>query len=669
MVPVPAERHRSGASLDPRHLVQFFAMAKDLFAIFDLSGRFIAVNGAWEAVLGWDADELTSKTFLEFVHPDDAEATMAGVRPSGPGPATGLLNRYRTRTGDWRWLEWTWSLSPDEPVVYASARDITDRVDADAALRASDERYRLLLDHLPNTIVVNTDTDLVCRFLGGGVIARLGVNPDDYVGRSLFDIYEPYGEHRGALLRHHEDAAAGITSNLLLHSAITGEDYETTIVPLPAADGTIAGSMLVATTVTERLAREREVGRLVRVLAASGEAIVSTDLQGRIASVNPRAAELFGYVDDELIGRLLRDLVIEEQRDSVAAVRDDVLCGRCWRGELDFVRRDGRRWSAAVTLSPVVGDDGALSAVSAVIADISDRKEAERQLAAVTRRFRQTIEHAPIGMGITAINGAWLQVNPALRQLLGYTEQELLTRSFRDTTHPDDQPGEDLLLQEVLAGRRHGFESEKRCVRSDGAVIWVVLTVSLVRDEHGRPLHLIRQLLDISGRKLTEARLRVEADLDPLTKTLNRRRFAEILTGALADSSAQRYALMFVDLDGFKAVNDQHGHAAGDAVLQAVGQVLNENIRASDAVGRHGGDEFVALVRVASEEIAQLIAGKLQQKIDALRVPVGDTTTHAGASIGVVLLNPSRDRSAEEALARADRAMYRAKIARRAARR
>src|SRR4051794_24668260 len=127
------ERSRSGnAAPDARQLAQFFAMAKDLFAVADLNGRFLSVNDAWEATLGWTAAELTSRPFLAFVHPDDVDATIAETAACANHATAMFVNRYRTKGGDWRWLEWTSRTSAEDEIIYASARDITDRMAVEA---------------------------------------------------------------------------------------------------------------------------------------------------------------------------------------------------------------------------------------------------------------------------------------------------------------------------------------------------------------------------------------------------------------------------------------------------------------------------------------------------------------------------------------------------------
>jgi diguanylate cyclase (GGDEF)-like protein len=192
---------------------------------------------------------------------------------------------------------------------------------------------------------------------------------------------------------------------------------------------------------------------------------------------------------------------------------------------------------------------------------------------------------------------------------------------------------------------------------------WILASVSSTHDRHGSPL-FIAHLVDISDRKRLEARLRFLADHDPLTGLRNRRAFAQDLLVQLG--RCQRYgeeaALLMLDLDGFKAMNDRHGHTAGDDVLKAVANTLMGQVRSSDIVARLGGDEFAVLLAHVTPEHATAVAEHVRAAIAAIAVPVGTATLRPAVSIGVAPITETT-RSDEEVLATADSAMYRAKRA------
>jgi len=284
----------------------------------------------------------------------------------------------------------------------------------------------------------------------------------------------------------------------------------------------------------------------------------------------------------------------------------------------------------------------------------SDERRALRQ---ARELFSTAFRRAPIGMALIDPNGRWLLVNQALCDLVGYSEPELLELKFHDVTHPDDLSAQLALMQEVLAGRRTGYQLDKRYLHADGHHIWVSISVSLVRDEAGAPLHLVTQVLDITERHQMEERLQHLADHDPLTGLLNRRRFEEELIRQL--DRCRRYdeqaTLVMVDLDHFKEVNDSLGHAAGDETLQSIAAALLGKIRSSDIIARVGGDEFAAiLVGVGADQAATAAAGLavVVREIDGMPVAVT-------ASVGATVL--TGDEQPDTALLNADEALYRVK--------
>jgi diguanylate cyclase (GGDEF)-like protein/PAS domain S-box-containing protein len=267
-------------------------------------------------------------------------------------------------------------------------------------------------------------------------------------------------------------------------------------------------------------------------------------------------------------------------------------------------------------------------------------------------------------MAIVGLDGGWIEVNDALCRTVGYSHEELLSKTFVDITHPDDVDADVAYLQELVLGERDSYEMEKRYIRKDGSEIWILLTVSVVRDQMGRALHFISQILDIDERKRAELRLREAADSDSLTGLVNRRRFTEILDDSLlvARSHEQTDALLFIDLDGFKAVNDTHGHSTGDQMLRAVARALRHRLRSTDVVARYGGDEFTVLLSQIDEDSAHLVAGQLRDVVAqaASTIAGGAAVT---ASIGTAFLDGETILTAAEAMEHADAAMYEHKLA------
>jgi diguanylate cyclase (GGDEF)-like protein/PAS domain S-box-containing protein len=313
---------------------------------------------------------------------------------------------------------------------------------------------------------------------------------------------------------------------------------------------------------------------------------------------------------------------------------------------------------------PSEGGEAVVAGGLAVILDVTARRRADELLAQPKGDFAEVFERAPIGTGLLDLDGRWLLVNRALCEITGYTLNELIGKRFEGIVHPGDMTNDAEQRQQLLAGELSAYQIEKRYFDAAGETVSAIFSVSLVRDPDGAPLHFIAQLQDISERKQLEEHLRHLADHDPLTGLRNRRLFEHDLKLQVARS--QRYgetaALMVIDLDDFKRVNDEYGHAAGDSALRAVARALSRRLRQTDLVARLGGDEFAVLLPHVDGEAASVVADSLERVIPSCGVEVGDDVVHPSASVGFALIE-QRTESAERVLVEADRAMYAVKRA------
>jgi diguanylate cyclase (GGDEF)-like protein/PAS domain S-box-containing protein len=273
--------------------------------------------------------------------------------------------------------------------------------------------------------------------------------------------------------------------------------------------------------------------------------------------------------------------------------------------------------------------------------------------------FRAVFETAGTGMALAAPDGRFLRVNRALCRIAARSEEELLATTLSEITHPDDR----LLDERALSRLQHGDaagQPERRWLRPDGSTVWVEVQASRVDDEAGGPAYLLWQVTDVTERRLMEQRLRHLADHDALTGLFNRRRFEEELERHVAHARRYRMegAVLLMDVDGLKAINDSGGHRAGDAVLIAVADVLRNRLRQSDVTARFGGDEFAVLLPHASAADAATVGAALAAAVRAdVRTPAGPVTI----SVGVGELRPGL-RSGDDPLSLADASMYRAKV-------
>jgi len=404
------------------------------------------------------------------------------------------------------------------------------------------------------------------------------------------------------------------------------------------------------------------------LLESQAEAIVIVNVRGEIVIVNAQAETMFGYAREELLGQLVEMLVPDQVRARHTGLRDAYSVNPRTRPmgtgvELSARRKDGSEFPVEVSLSTLATAGGTL--ITSRISDISSRKLAEASLQQAEEQFRLAFEYAPIGMALVALDGSLQRVNRALCLITGYPEDEMLGRSMHDFTDPDDRSADAEKLQQLIAGTIQSVRTETRHIHASGHSVWTTLSVSVVRDSRGDPLHLIAQLEDISGRKLLEDRLRRLADYDSLTGVRNRRQFEQDLFVQIASCRrfGEQAAMMMIDLDGFKAINDTFGHRAGDDMLKAVATAIRTRLRCTDVVARLGGDEFAVLLPRTNPSTARAVAEDLKRCIDAVALTVSGTTIHPSASIGVADIDRASARK-ETILHEADRAMYARKRAR-----
>ncbi|MCW2680203.1 MAG: hypothetical protein JWM62_1604 [Frankiales bacterium] len=278
--------------------------------------------------------------------------------------------------------------------------------------------------------------------------------------------------------------------------------------------------------------------------------------------------------------------------------------------------------------------------------------------------FETFFEAARIGLALSDLTGRYVRVNDTYASMLGREPEDLIGIPIGDVLGGGDPRA----LGDLLAGRVPSVQAERQYVHPDGATTWLLHGVATVMSPEGRPAWLAVSAQDISERRRAEQELREltavlteRAVRDPLTGLANRALLEERLRTALARDarSGEATGVLFLDLDGFKAVNDQHGHAVGDVVLRAVAERLTAAVRPSDTAARLGGDEFVVLVEGASESALEALVPRL---ISAVTAPVQahGKQLDVGVSVGVALSRGGAD-DPQGLLTRADERMYAAK--------
>lgn len=402
-----------------------------------------------------------------------------------------------------------------------------------------------------------------------------------------------------------------------------------------------------------------------RAIASSGEALLVTDRDGRIEYINPSFSQITGYAPEEVIGNK-PSLLKSGFHDSAfyETMWNTLLKGETWSGEIINRHKDDTSINLWMNIHPVPGRDGHPERFIAISNDLTARKRLEEEVALGNAELEAIFHNAGGGIALLDLWGRFTKFNDFWLSMLEYSGEQMSSLNYNDISHDDDITENRQLFVALASGEIPHYESDRRFVRNGGRVFWGHLSMTPVKDEAGYIRAIIAIMHDINERKLLEEKLESMAHYDALTALPNRALFFDRLTQAITQSKRSEglFALMFVDLDGFKAVNDTFGHDTGDALLKAVSEHLLECVRESDTVARMGGDEFTIILRaIRGPEDAAHVAEKILATLAAPYHLLGHEC-RIGASLGIVLY-PEHGKTAEELLSQADNAMYAVKKA------
>ncbi|PPK92578.1 PAS domain S-box-containing protein/diguanylate cyclase (GGDEF)-like protein [Kineococcus xinjiangensis] len=450
--------------------------------------------------------------------------------------------------------------------------------------------------------------------------------------------------------------------------------------PLPGPPGE-RGAVAVLRDVTSTRRAAEEVARardlLAGVLAAAtDQAIVATDPQGRVTLFNEGAQRMLGYDESQVLGAqpaLWHDAAEVAHRAGELGIEpghavfvQEAVQGRAETRVWTFVARDGRRFPARETVTAMRHDDGAVRGFIAVAIDVTEQVRAQEVLEASERWFRLAFETAPVGMAMASLSpgvtGRMFSVNEALCTFMGRGHHDLQGQHVADFVDAEDEGALVALLGRLAAGEEVVARIECRFRRPDGSAVWGACAASLAPGA-GREPHLLLLVEDVTARRDAEERLAQLALHDALTGLPNRTLLADRLEHALSETgrTGLRAGLIYLDLDGFKEVNDSAGHAAGDELLVQVAERLRQCVRPGDTVTRLGGDEFaVVCPSIGGSHDLHAVAARA---LEVVRLPYELGAGRFGISASVGATVAVAHDTAERVLQVADEAMYAAKRA------
>jgi len=561
-------------------------------------------------------------------------------------------------------------------IGYLLYRRQVERNQTVAATAASRDLLRTIIDTAPLRIFWK-DQDL--RYLGCNSAFAMDAGmtgPEDLIGK---DDHQMGWAAQADLYRADDQMVmASGTAKLFYEEPQTTPQGKTiwlltSKVPLKNQANETIGILGMYEDITERKLMDEKLRQLSVVVEQSPASVVITDLNATIEYVNPRFTEVTGYHADEVIGNNPRIL---QSHQTSKVVYDDLWSkltrGQIWRGELVNRRKDGQIYWEDSQIAPVKDESGAVTHYVAVKTDVTERIRSARIIDKLLHQQRAILTNLFIGI-VTVRERKIVWANPAFEQMLGYGAGELVGTPTRKT-YPSEAAYHALgaAAYPVMAADKV-YRAQIEQVRKDGKHIWVDVSGSMLNHQAGESLW---GFIDISEARRLEEKLQQQASHDPLTKLANRRMLGDRLTQVMAagQRSARYGAVLVLDLDNFKPLNDEQGHQVGDSLLIEVARRLSACVRQVDTVARVGGDEFVVVLTELDNEPsqakaqAQEIAEKIRRSLAAPYLLDHTVQGHASvniehrctASIGVELFM-GHETSRDDLLNRADAAMYQAK--------
>jgi diguanylate cyclase (GGDEF)-like protein/PAS domain S-box-containing protein len=395
------------------------------------------------------------------------------------------------------------------------------------------------------------------------------------------------------------------------------------------------------------------------IIATEPECIKIVDAQGHLRQMNPAGLAMI-EADNlaQVAGCAVIDLIAPQHQAAFAQMHQRVLAGASVQLEFEVMGlKGGRRWLE--THAVPMQDQGAVVQL-AITRDITTRKQSDEKLKLAASVF----SHAREGISITDADGNIIDVNEAFTRITGYSRAEVLGLNPRIlNSGRQDKAFYDTMWRD-LKDKGHWY-GEIWNRRKNGEIFAEMLTISAVCDELGYAEHYVALFSDITAIKLHEQQLEHIAHFDALTNLPNRVLLADRLRQGMTQAlrRGQRLAVVYLDLDGFKAINDQHGHAMGDQLLMAVASRMKQTLRDGDTLARLGGDEFVAVLLDLPDESACVPMLTRLLTAAATPVPLNTLVLQVSASLGVTFYPQAEEVDADLLLRQSDQAMYQAKMA------
>jgi len=406
--------------------------------------------------------------------------------------------------------------------------------------------------------------------------------------------------------------------------------------------------------------------------------IIACDPNGRVISYSTGGARIFGWQADEVVGRMnVMQFNAPGQQTVFGEVCSAVQAQGHFEAETSSVRKNGEAFPALLTVTGLRGADGRIEGYVGIIKDITALKAVQNDLQRERDFVRGILETSELCIvGLSLVDGRITLFNHGAELITGYRSDEVLGRPYTEALVQPDKREDALRAIEAIRATPGAAVSpaERLIVTKSGEVRQIAWTYSISQDEDGRPLFAVKFGHDVTAERQMQATLQqAKADLeranaelahlattDYLTGLVNRRQADLLFNHEIARTRRSRkpLAVVLMDMDHFKIVNDTYGHEAGDAALRHVASEMRRRLRAGDIVARYGGEEFLILLPETDDASAARLTETLRQRIGASPIAWGDAQIHMTASFGIAVLKPGQDIHPDVLIRMADEAMY-----------
>lgn len=609
-------------------------------------------------------DEITTATGFAAMPPEDGELTRrfwaAAKRREGPA-------EWEHRIivgGQIRWVHVIANFIFDDHGVALEAsgtnQDITERKLAELALKAESEKNLAFLRNASDGIhILDSAGNLIEA--SDSFCSMLGYTREELTGLHVSQWDAQFTHTEINLALQQQLSTNGRSQFETRHRRKDGTILDVEISGAALELDGVPALFNSSRDITARKAAESKLRTLLTAVEQSPVSVVIADVDANITYVNPRFTAITGYSAQEAIGhnpRILQSGLTP--KEVYLQMWDQVVNGRIWNGELINKRKNGEIYWEDAYIAPVRNDAGTITHYVATKIDMSERKRNHEALRKSEERFKFILGNSPIAVRIADLaTSAVVFANRQYTELIGSTDTQVLGINPRDYYAVPQEYDE--VVQQIRNGDRVTNKLVELHIHGEKLKTKWVLASYLKLDYENEPA-ILGWFYDISDRKEMEDKVQHLAHYDMLTNMPNRMLFSDRLQQTLATAKRDRtrLALMFIDLDRFKQINDEFGHQVGDVLLQEAAARMQTCVRASDTLARMGGDEFVVLLpAIETAQDALPVAEKIRTALN-LPFELAGNRLNISSSIGIVLY-PEHGENATELLKNADVAMYSAK--------